>query len=756
MPYLGGEEAQRELRRALSNPHVQADPARYRGAVLRVIRLMAQGADVSGLFPEMVKAGAVPDVVQKKLVSFYVRAQAPQQPQLALLAVNSLRKDCAHPSPAVRGLALRTMCGLRMPGIQEYLQQPLVNGLRDKASYVRRAAVLGCAKMVKMQGDCEVDGALVNELYSLLRDQDPIVVVNCLRALEEILKKEGGVVINKPIAHHLLNRMPDLDQWGQSEVLTFLLRYKPRSEDELFDILNLLDGYLKSSSPSVVMAATKLFLVLAREYPDVQADVLVRVKGPLLSACTSESRELCFTALCHVRQILRSLPGHFSSHYKKFFCSYSEPHYIKCQKMEVLCELVNDENVQQVLEELKGYCTDVSVELAQGAIFAIANIARTYTEQCVGILTELLGLQQEHITSAVVRAFRDLAWLCPQCTDAVCQALPGCEDTIQDSEGKQALVWLLGTHGEKIPNAPYVLEDFVENVRSESFPAVKMELLTALLRLFLARPAECQDTLGRLLYFCIEEEQDMAVRDRGLFYYRLLQAGVEEVKRVLCSPKSDPSLGLLGDQSKQPVNAWALEFNTLATVYGRERWALATAQQPVEPSYSCSPAAGSRNRDTESLVSEGDKEVLEVHPDAPVSEGNKELLRAHPDAGSLSLIPDVSLGAEQFEKTWLSLDTSCQLSLPWCGPVHADSIQTALRVVHIQTIAMSRAGAQPWKAYLSAQDDSGCLFLTELLLQAADSELQVSVKQNEAKPEALQSFISALRTVLEAVAGLES
>ncbi|NXR66942.1 AP4B1 protein, partial [Rhadina sibilatrix] len=746
MPYLGGEEAQRELRRALSNPHVQADPARYRGAVLRVIRLMAQGADVSGLFPEMVKAGAVPDVVQKKLVSFYVRAQAPRQPQLALLAVNSLRKDCAHPSPAVRGLALRTMCGLRMPGIQEYLQQPLVNGLRDKASYVRRVAVLGCAKMVKLQGDCEVDGALVNELYSLLRDQDPIVVVNCLRALEEILKKEGGVVINKPIAHHLLNRMPDLDQWGQSEVLTFLLRYKPRSEDELFDILNLLDGYLKSSSPSVVMAATKLFLVLAREYPDVQADVLVRVKGPLLSACTSESRELCFTALCHVRQILRSLPGHFSSHYKKFFCSYSEPHYIKCQKMEVLCELVNDENVQQVLEELKSYCTDVSEELAQGAIFAIANIARTYTEQCVGILTELLGLQQEHITSAVVRAFRDLAWLCPQCTDAVCQALPGCEDTIQDSEGKQALVWLLGTHGEKIPNAPYVLEDFVENVKSETFPAVKMELLTALVRLFLARPAECQDMLGRLLYYCIEEEQDMAVRDRGLFYYRLLQSGVEEVKRVLCSPKSDPSLGLLGDQSKQPVNAWALDFNTLATVYGRERWALATAQQPVELSYSCSPCADSRNRDT----------VLEVHPDTPMSEGSKELLKAHPDAGSLNLIPDVSLTAEQFEKTWLSLDTSCQLSLPWCGPVHADTIQTALHVVHIQTIAMSKAGAQPWKAYLSAQDDSGCLFLTELLLEAADSELQVSVKQNEAKPEALQCFISALRTVLEAVAGLES
>ncbi|XP_062450822.1 AP-4 complex subunit beta-1 isoform X2 [Rhea pennata] len=663
MPYLGGEEALRDLRRALANPHVQADRLRYRGVVLRVIR---------------------------------------------------------------------------MPGIQEYIQQPILNGLRDKASYVRRVAVLGCAKMQKLQGDSEVDGALVNELYSLLRDQDPIVVVNCLRALEEILKKEGGVVINKPIAHHLLNRMADLDQWGQSEVLAFLLRYRPRSEEELFDILNLLDGYLKNSSSSVVMAATKLFLVLAKEYPHVQADVLVRVKGPLLSACTSESRELCFTALCHVRQILGSLPGYFSSHYKKFFCSYSEPHYIKCQKMEVLCELVNDENVQQVLEELKGYCTDVSVELAQGAIFAIGNIARTYTEQCVGILTELLGLQQEHITSAVVQTFRDLVWLCPQCTDAVCQALPSCEETIQDSEGKQALIWLLGAHGEKVQNAPYILEDFVENVKSEMFPAVKMELLTALVRLFLSRPAECQDMLGRLLYYCIEEETDMAVRDRGLFYYRLLQSGVEEVKRILCSPKSDPSLGLLEDPAEQPVNMWASEFNTLASVYSRACWALVAAHQPVESCYACSPCTDPKDSRTESLISEGNKEVLQVHP----------------DSGSLTLIPDVYLTAEQFEKTWLNLDISCQHSLPWHGTAHLDTIQSALHVVHIQTIAMSRAGVQPWKAYLSAQDDTGCIFLTELLLETEDSEMQVSVKQSETKPEALKTFISVLGTVMGTVVGL--
>ncbi|XP_023445868.1 AP-4 complex subunit beta-1 isoform X3 [Dasypus novemcinctus] len=678
MPYLGSEDVVKELKKALCNPHIQADRLRYRNVIQRVIRHMTQGLDMSGVFMEMVKASATVDIVQKKLVYLYMCTYAPLKPDLALLAINTLCKDCSDPNPMVRGLALRSMCSLRMPGVQEYIQQPILNGLRDKASYVRRVAVLGCAKMHNLHGDSEVDGALVNELYSLLRDQDPIVVVNCLRSLEEILRQEGGVVINKPIAHHLLNRMSKLDQWGQTEVLNFLLRYQPCSDEELFDILNLLDSFLKSSSP--------------------------------------------------------------------------EPHYIKLQKVEVLCELVNDENVQQVLEELRGYCTDVSADFAQAAIFAIGGIARTYTDQCVQILTELLGLRQEHITTVVVQTFRDLVWLCPQCTEAVCQALPGSEENIQDSEGKQALIWLLGVHGERIPNAPYVLEDFVENVKSESFPAVKMELLTALLRLFLLRPAECQDMLGRLLYYCIEEEKDMAVRDRGLFYYRLLLAGIDEVKRILCSPKSDPSLGLLEDQAERPVNNWALDFNTLQPVYGKARWATISKLQGAECRGPAIPSTASFTT-SGPLIPEGNKEK-ESGPLIP--EGNKEKVQELSDSEALSLVPNRQLTAEYFEKTWLSLKVARRQVLPWQGAVHPDTLQMALQVVNIQTIATSRTGAQPWKAYLSAQDDTGCLFLTELLLEPRNSEMQISVKQSEAQPETLNSFISILETVIGTIGDIKS
>ncbi|KAJ8370350.1 hypothetical protein SKAU_G00103780 [Synaphobranchus kaupii] len=729
MPYLGSEDTVRELKRALSNPNVQSDRLRYRNVILRVIRFMTQGLDMSPLYMEMVKASATVDIVQKKLVYLYMCTYAGLKPDLALLAINTLRKDCADPNPMVRGLALRSMCNLRMPGITEYIQQPVLTGLRDKASYVRRVAVLGCAKMQNLQPDTEIDGAVVNELYGMLRDPDPVVMVNCLRALEEILKDEGGVVINKPIAHHLLNRLKDLDCWGQSEVLTFLLRYSPKGEDELFDVLNLLDGFLQSGHSAVTAATLRLFLQLAAAHPAVQADALGRGRGPLLTACTAHSRELRFAGLCHVQQVLRSLPAHFAGHYKKFFCSYSEPNYIKFRKMEILVELVNDENVALVLEELQAYCTDVSPELAQAAIFAVGRIGRTYSERCLSILTCLLGLRQDHITSAVVQTFRDLVWLCPQCTSSVCTAIAGCEDCIQDSEGKQALIWLLGVHGDQISSAPYVLEEYIDGLKTELSPAVKQELLTATVRLFLSRPAETQDMLGRLLHYCIEEESDMCVRDRALMCYRLLRCGVEETRRVVGGPKSDPSLGVITGRPEEPVNSWVPHFNTLQPMSSRETWGDAATRESTElmPQSAIEP----------SLAGPG---AGEVTPSDTAG-----------GAGTFCLTLEPVLSPEAFEKQWLQLEISHTEPLSCPGPSSPpETLQAALQLVKIQALAFSRPNTFPWKAYLYTYS-CGSLILAELLCDGdVDSDrLRVTVKQEPRDEQALRGFVSVLQTVLQ-------
>ncbi|CAK6970898.1 AP-4 complex subunit beta-1 [Scomber scombrus] len=739
MPYLGSEDTVRELRRALSNPNIQSDPLRYRNTILRVIRLMSQGVDVSGLFSEMVKACATVDIVHKKLVYVFLCSYAALNPELSLLVVNTLRKDCQDPNPMVRSLALRNMTNLRLPSLVEYVEQPLTSGLRDRAACVRRVAVLGWAKLYNLQPTTEIDAAVVNELYSLLRDPDPVVMVNCLRALEEILKEEGGVAINKPITHHLLNRLKECDVWGQCEVMKILQRYRPQSEDELFDILSLLDASLVSPHPPVMAATVGLFLSLCSGLPAVGLAALERVRAPLLAACGSVSREMRFTALCHIQLLLRSLPGLMGAHYKRFFCGYAEPAYIKQRKMQVLVELVNDENVSMLLDELKVYCTDVNTNTAQAAISAIGRIGRSYSDRCLEILTGLLGLKQEHITSAVVQTMRDLVWVCPQCSDTVCLALEGCEETLQDSQGRQALLWLLGVYGERVSSAPYTLEMFIDGVRSEASLGVKMELLTATMRLFLCRPAETQDMLGRLLHYCVDEETDMCVHDQALLYYRLLHCGMEETQKVLQGRRSDPSLGVLIGRSTEPVGQWARSFNTLEPL----RQSAVETESVSRGSPEHVTFAPKPNTDLpDSLNSSQDEKVPKGSDGANWSKESPADVLASDAITPFSLSLSPALSPEEFERLWLQrqgwhVDEGAEdgdeekdyvcveehircPAIPHCSP---RSLQAAMQLVNIQTLAFTQPHTLPWRVYLythaqHTRSDDTCqstLVLGELL-----------------------------------------
>ena len=99
----------------------------------------------------------------------------------------------------------------------------------------------------------------------------------------------------------------------------------------------------------------------------------------------------------------------------------------------------------------------------------------------------------------------------------------------------------------------------MNSVSDESSSGVKLQLLSAVMKLFFKRPPECQEMLGRLLehaigksslheefwiillpgmhgdvLFCADEEGDIDVHDRGMLYYRLLKKDVKEAERVVC------------------------------------------------------------------------------------------------------------------------------------------------------------------------------------------------------------------------------
>lgn len=78
----------------------------------------------------------------------------------------------------VRGLALRSLCSLRLPAMVEYISDPLKASLVDANSYVRKTGVMAILKMWHLWPQAIEDGVMVDTLYNMLQDSDAQVWVH--------------------------------------------------------------------------------------------------------------------------------------------------------------------------------------------------------------------------------------------------------------------------------------------------------------------------------------------------------------------------------------------------------------------------------------------------------------------------------------------------------------------------------------------------------------------------------------------------
>lgn len=139
----------------------------------KVISYMTIGIDVSSLFGEMVMCSATSDIVLKKMCYLYVGNYAKGNPDLALLTINFLQRDCKDEDPMIRGLALRSLSSLRVENLVEYLVGPLASGLKDNNSYVRIVAVMGVLKLFHISAATCVDADFPATLkHLMLHDTD--------------------------------------------------------------------------------------------------------------------------------------------------------------------------------------------------------------------------------------------------------------------------------------------------------------------------------------------------------------------------------------------------------------------------------------------------------------------------------------------------------------------------------------------------------------------------------------------------------
>jgi len=127
------------------------------------------------------------------------------------------------------------------------------------------------------------------------------------------------------------------------------------------------------------------------------------------------------------------------------------------------------------------------------------------------------------------------------------------------------MIWIIGEYAERIENANELLDSFLESFKDES-TQVQLQLLTAIVKLFLKRPKDTTEMVQKVLNLATQETDNPDLRDRGYVYWRLLSTDPEAAKAVVLGEKpliSDSTTRLDESLLDDLLN----QLSTLSSIY---------------------------------------------------------------------------------------------------------------------------------------------------------------------------------------------
>lgn len=522
-------------------------------AVKKVIASMTVGKDVSTLFPDVVQCMQTDSIELKKLVYLYVTSYAKSQPEIAVLAVNTFRKDASDPNPLIRALAVRTMGCIRLNQILEYLLEPLRRCCQDTDPYVRKTAATCVAKVWDMNPEAVEEQGFVEILQDMVGDSNPMVASNAVASLTEMAECSGRpdlLALDESTIQKLLAALSECTEWGQVVILDAISASFTQTSDAITSrmaemVVERITARLSHANQSVVLSAVRVILQMVNkiERDEIVVGLLRKVSPPLISLLASEP-EIQFVSLRCINLIIQKHPDLLQANIKVFFCKYTDPIYIKLEKLDLLIMLVSLGNADQVLTEFKEYATEIDVEFVRRSVRGIGRIAVKLNNsdaaaKCISVLLSLIEMKTNYVVQESVTVVRDIFRKYPTDYELIISALCENLESLDQPEAKASMIWILGEYADRIESTHEIIQSFLAFFKDET-PLVQMQLLTASVKLYLKSPTTGQDVVTEALRLATEESDNPDLRDRAYVYWRMLSSDPEATKRIVTGDK--PSL----------------------------------------------------------------------------------------------------------------------------------------------------------------------------------------------------------------------
>lgn len=368
------------------------------------------------------------------------------------------------------------------------------------------------------------------------------------------------------------------------------MAYVPQECSEATIMAERISPRLQHSNSAVVLTCIRVILYLMNYISDPkEISALCRKLSPPLVTLLAKGPEVQYLALRNALLILQRRPEVLRNDIRVFFCKYNDPIYVKVTKLELIFMLANEDNIEEVLTELREYvspffypapptsplltppyryATEIDVHFVRKSVRAIGKLAikiEPAARRCINTLLELVSTKVSYIVQEATVVIRNIFRKYPNQYESIISTLCENLDSLDEPEAKAAMIWVIGQYADRIENSDVLLEDFLFSFADEPVE-VQLALLTATVKLFIQRPTKGQDLVPKVLKWATEETDNPDLRDRGYMYWRLLSADPATARKIVMGEKP-PITAETEKLDPATLEEMCLNVGTLATVY---------------------------------------------------------------------------------------------------------------------------------------------------------------------------------------------
>ncbi|KAI0913668.1 ARM repeat-containing protein [Ustulina deusta] len=445
----------------------------------RVIAMMYRQQRTLPFFSSVVKNVASPNIEIKKLVYIYLIHHAEQEPDLALLSINTIQKSLSDANPQVRALALRTMSGIRVPVISQIVSLAIKKGVGDMSPHVRKAAALAIPKCYRLEPATLPQ--LLDYLATLLGDKQYFVAGAAVNAFMEICPERIDLIHK----HYrgLIQKIVDMDEWSQLAMLRMMTLYarkcfprRTRSaklkdttadlqdfygeggtqasgeawgeqiivlDPDLVLLLNGIKPLLQSRNSGVVIAVARCYAEIAT--PEYTKTAI----GPLI-ALLRGAQDIEQIALYNIVSVCLAHPAPFVKHASHFLVRATDTAPVWELKLEVLTLIFPHSPPQTkglILNELEHFSRGTNKALVREAVRAIGRCAQgdpATAPRCMRLLLGQITSLDGTLAAESLTVIRHLIQLDPEAHMGTVVRLARNLDSATDPQARATIIWLVG------------------------------------------------------------------------------------------------------------------------------------------------------------------------------------------------------------------------------------------------------------------------------------------------------------------------